>query len=439
MRAEQQDEERDDHDDDPRAVRELGPDLDDGDDAGRDRADAIERRLPLPALSLGPDPPPHHTGLRQREAEEDADRVERNERGGIAVEDPDEQHGDKRERDDAVREREPVAARGELAGQIALIGEDAAQAREVGERRIRGQHQDGEGRVLQRVVHEARRRRRGARAGRAPSRVSLGSTCRCWARKLMPRKKTPRMVAIQVSVMAALREAGALERADAVGDGFGAGHGDAPAGKRAQHQISEREPGREAAVADADGVKRVARRTAAATVRVADEELHNAGADEREHRDDECVRRDAERGARLAHAAEVHEHRDDDGGDAERDGAAARARVGRRDGRDAARDRDRDGEDVVREERGGSGEAGQWAQVLIGDGEGSAAPGVGEDRLPVGECDEDEQPDDDGRDRQDVAERGGAEGGEDVEDLVRGVRDRRDRVGGEDGERRRLW
>ena len=41
--------------------------------------------------------------------------------------------------------------------------------------------------------------------------MALGWTCRCWARKLLPRKKTPRMVAIQVSVVAALREPGALK------------------------------------------------------------------------------------------------------------------------------------------------------------------------------------------------------------------------------------
>ena len=40
---------------------------------------------------------------------------------------------------------------------------------------------------------------------------------------------------------------GGLEGADAVGDGFRAGHGDAPAGEGAQQQEREGEPGREAA------------------------------------------------------------------------------------------------------------------------------------------------------------------------------------------------
>ena len=44
--------------------------------------------------------------------------------------------------DDASREREPVAAVGELAREEAVLGEDRGEAREGRERRVRREHED---------------------------------------------------------------------------------------------------------------------------------------------------------------------------------------------------------------------------------------------------------------------------------------------------------
>ena len=52
--------------------------------------------------------------------------------------------GRDREHEDAVREHEPVAPVGELAGQEAVAGDDRRQAREVGVGGVRRQDQDRE-------------------------------------------------------------------------------------------------------------------------------------------------------------------------------------------------------------------------------------------------------------------------------------------------------
>ena len=59
--------------------------------------------------------------------------------------------GDGCQHDDAGIEREPVAAELELAREEAVAGEDARQAREVSERRVRGEDEQHGGRDLDEV------------------------------------------------------------------------------------------------------------------------------------------------------------------------------------------------------------------------------------------------------------------------------------------------
>ena len=114
----------------------------------------------------------------------------------------------------------------------------------------------------------------------------------------------------------------------------------------------------------------------------------------------------------------------------------------RDDGGDAGRDRHRDGEDVVDEQRRAGDERRVLAEVLAADDVAAAAARVGEDRLAVRERRRSRagaRP----RSRSGPACRGpsarldAADRG-DEEDLLGGVRGRRDRVGGEDRQRDRL-
>src|SRR5437763_11602247 len=49
-------------------------------------------------------------------------RVERDERVGLAAKDPDDDRGDQTKRDDAVRKRQSIAARGQLPRHVSVIG-----------------------------------------------------------------------------------------------------------------------------------------------------------------------------------------------------------------------------------------------------------------------------------------------------------------------------
>ena len=62
---------------------------------------------------------------------------------GVEQHDQDDRHH--REEQDAVAVGEPVAARAELAGGEAVLGQDRAEHREAVERRVRGEHQDDAG------------------------------------------------------------------------------------------------------------------------------------------------------------------------------------------------------------------------------------------------------------------------------------------------------
>ena len=94
-----------------------------------------------------------HAGLGEREAREHADRVQGDQRAGVTAERDDQPGRDQRQDDDAVRVHEAVAAVGQLARQVAVLRDERRHPREVGERGVGREDQDGEGRDLQHEVH----------------------------------------------------------------------------------------------------------------------------------------------------------------------------------------------------------------------------------------------------------------------------------------------
>ena len=141
-------------DDDPSARGEFRHDLHDRHDRRGDRADAIERARHRQPGSSRAQPVHHHPRLRQREAHEHAERVERHERAVSPVKQDEGTRRRRAERDDAIREGEPVATRGELPRHEAVVREDAGESRKVGERGVRREHEHRERRILKRVVRE---------------------------------------------------------------------------------------------------------------------------------------------------------------------------------------------------------------------------------------------------------------------------------------------
>ena len=87
-------------------------------------------------------PPVGHARLRQREREEDADRVERDEAGDARVEDPDQERGHEGEDRDPPREDEAAAAVGELPGQVPVRRLQRGQPGKAGVGGVRGHGED---------------------------------------------------------------------------------------------------------------------------------------------------------------------------------------------------------------------------------------------------------------------------------------------------------
>ena len=127
---------------------------DDEHDEGEHGAEAVDRGAPLPARRPQAAPPQEHPGLRQRERQEHANHVERDQLVRVAVEHPDQTAGRHAERDDAVAERQLVALVHELPRHEAVARDDRRQPRKVGVRRVRRQHQDRHRHHLQRVVEQ---------------------------------------------------------------------------------------------------------------------------------------------------------------------------------------------------------------------------------------------------------------------------------------------
>ena len=88
---------------------------------------------------------PHHADLAQRERDEHADDVELDQRGDLGLEGDDERDGRERQKQNAVGERQPVAAGVQLAGQEAVLRKNRSQHREAVEGGVGGQHQNQRG------------------------------------------------------------------------------------------------------------------------------------------------------------------------------------------------------------------------------------------------------------------------------------------------------
>ena len=107
---EERDHDRHEHDDDPRAVGELGDGDDDVDDQRQHRADPVDDEPAAPVRLLLAQVVAGHARLGQREPREHADRVERDEPVDLGAGDDEEHDGDARQEDDAVREHQAMAA-----------------------------------------------------------------------------------------------------------------------------------------------------------------------------------------------------------------------------------------------------------------------------------------------------------------------------------------
>ncbi len=104
---------------------------------------AAHRRVGFGAQQ--PRPVPDHADLAERERHEHADDVELDERGDLGAERDDERDRGERQEQDAVGERQPVAAGVQLPRQETVLGQNRSQHGKAVERGVGGEHQDQRG------------------------------------------------------------------------------------------------------------------------------------------------------------------------------------------------------------------------------------------------------------------------------------------------------
>ena len=427
----------DDRDDDerhPRATGELRRCHDQQHDGRRDRADGVDHDVALVPGLLFLLMVTHHSRLRQRERQEHAHGIQRDQGVGGTAERDDERAGRGREHDHTVREHEAIPTVRELARQIAVVGDDRRQPREVGVRGVGREGEDRGGRELQDHV-ERRAAAEHCRSQLRHHRRLLGRVrTEVVGQDLHAHEQCPEDDSHPDQGGRGVLRLRAAERGNPVGDRLHSGECDRARrealqqdedAERATHQVVPRllEGDR---IDPVDVIEHEAAEQAVAHQCAEDRDVDVGG-----HREDP---------ARLLDAAQVRQADAHDEDQPQRDAVLLQVleRRDRHDGGDTGRDRHCDGEDVVDQQRRTRDERRVLTEVLAADDVAAATARIGEDRLAVRRDDDREQDRDGDADRDERVQperEARSADRDDEEDLLRRVRGGRDRVRREHRER----
>ena len=282
----------------------------------------------------------YHPRLRQRERDEDADHVQRDERMRVAAEGDQEDAGEGAQADDSVRKRQTVALVHELPRYVAVARENRCEPREVGVRRVRREHQDEHRRRLHGIVRGTAIAEDAARELRHDG-LPLARQDVVRLRKQRDaekhRDRQRRHHQHRRRGVLCLRRP---ERRHAVRYRLHASHRRAPIGEGSQD-----EEHRQRRAVRSNGVRRHDR------LNVTRDDAPDADADQPERRHDEEIGRNREDVAGLADTPQVADHQHHDESERQLDAVHVPLRKRRGDRGDAGRDADRNGQDVVDEKR----------------------------------------------------------------------------------------
>ena len=206
-----------------------------------------------------------------------------------------------------------------------------------------------------------------------------------------------------------------------------------PVGDRL-HAGQRTPPGGECIEDEQDGHRLEARRRQLRRPRlwlVEAEGVDEADGDDGQESDDEHRRGQQEGARRLAQAAQVEHHDEQEDPQAQRDGGPVERREGRLEAGDSGGDGDGDGQRVVDDQRCRGDEARVGAEVRPGDGVGAAAHRIGVDDLAVGEHQDRQEGDDGDRDGEDEVQSPGARHGQHEDDRLGPVCNRGQSVEGQ--------
>ena len=189
-----------------------------------------------------------------------------------------------------------------------------------------------------------------------------------------PRNITPRRLPIHIRVVRAFFHSGGLN----AGTPFETASTPVTAGTARREGVQDQEDGHGAGQPRHVGRDRE-------RVQAAGELPEQADPEQREHHQDEEVGRDGEHPPGLPHAAQVAPRDEPDEEDRQPHAVGVETRRGRRDGGDARRDRHRDREHVVGEQRDPGDLRRQEPEVVLRHDVGAAGARVRLDRLAVRE------------------------------------------------------
>ncbi len=438
---EQEDQRRHQQQDEPGAGGELGDGEDGHDHEGRDRADGADNHVQTPMgvvfqhrlqpldrlarLQLADLAQPHnHARLRHGEAEEDANGVERDEGCRAGAHHDDQHRSGQGQGHDAPGEDKPAAAIGELTRQEAVTSVQGRQPWEVGEAGVGG-HQKHQGRAgdEHQVGDAARAIDRPRHLG--DDRLVVGRNGLDMARQDGDaQEKDDQQRTHDHQRARGVAAARLLEGGYTVGDGLDAGQGCRAATESAQDEKESQRRGRVLQHLDPSDDPQRARGPAV-----------EADGQRYKHHAQEEVGRHGEDRAALAHATQVDDGHERDDADSDDDPVGGQVGKGGHDLGHAGGDGHGHGQDVVGQQRRAGHLGGHFAQVVAGDDVGSTAVGVGEDRLPVADGDDDQEDSNscgNGQRQAEVGQRAGQ--GQDDQNFFGGIGGRRDGIRGEDGQ-----
>ena len=335
---------------------------------------------------------PHHPDLAERERHENADDVELDQCGDLGIECDDERDGRQREEHDPVRESQPAAAGEQLAGKVAILGQDGAEYRKAIERGVGRQDEDQRGDAgdqiqAERKISEDRVRELGHQrllpvvGGRTDELFGgpFGDFDAGFHRQHdHAHEQHDRDSAQQGQGCRGIARLGFAKCRNAVADRFDPGQRRAAGRKRPGHQEHQRE---------AHDVAVLGTQFESGRLRpdvMTHPDLDETPRQHAEHADHEGVGGDGEEGAGFSDAAEIGRRQQHDRGDCERhlmlgDERNGRADVGHRRGH---RHRHRQG--VVDHQCAGHRQPGGGSEIGGGDLVVPAAGGVGVHVLAVG-------------------------------------------------------
>src|SRR6266702_3425479 len=427
--AEKEDEQGNKNDRDPGALGKFrDQDHDDG-DAGNKSSKSIYQSA-LHPMRAAVFPPVHdHAELRERESQKSSHGVERDQLVRDAIEEQQQETGQQRKNDDAVSVDQAASAVSEGVRQIVVLGNGAAESREIGERGVCRKRKNEKNRSDGEVIKNAFAENGGDQHGEKALIAWLPWVGCCDAvnfdeignsrQQDSQKKNDDRQRALRVF------DSGLAEGLHAVADGF-----DSRQRGAATCENFQQEPQRDSFGHSRRGRQRGYRYRMSA----AEGHAHESAENRDEKSPDEEIRRHHEGHSRFADAAQIQNGDDNKNPDAESDGVRLQGGNGGDQRADAGGNAHGRRKNVVCQQSRRREKPGKGAQVEARDGIGAAAGGIGRDRLAIRKIDDDQQRDDGCADRNNVLHSEQTERNQQAEGGFRAVSGGAEGVESEDGD-----